>query len=144
MKTRNGFRTSVLAISFALAISLGALPVFGGSMPAAGAPTIGMRSAVAMLRIVNQSELEYKRSTGSYGNWSQIMDSKILLRYAPVPGLNVDSQQPVPDYVMVNYVSADGSHYIYSIRSAGKQSCAPSFYTDEGGTIFQAKQLGCR
>ena len=130
-----------------------------GSAQQASPPSQPTRHAVALLRVVNDAESHYHTGSAAYATWDQLSKSgipqgivaqteeRLSKTGAPEmarPRFNLDSPQPLPGYVLSLYLSADGSHYLCSLRDDGKEACGPSFFTDDSGLILQAKAIGCR
>lgn len=104
--------------------------------------------AVNFLRLVNTTELMFHR-TGGFADFDELkkkgeLESVAKKFFPNDPTLATDGADPLPGWTFKFTMSKDQKNYQMAVRYKGMKSCAPLFYTDEGGVIYQSAALDCK
>lgn len=114
----------------------------------------GDRTVVALLRLVNTSELTYKgQQSGRFAPWDDLVGSaqfrKVLDEQGEHMGADLrNAQFSDPANIMRGwslrlFVSQDFQHYVVTVAGATSSPCSPMFLTDDQGLIRRAQTIGC-
>lgn len=104
-------------------------------------------TGVNVVRLINTAEMEYKRAHSGYATWPELYRSGIIAKHEK-PGLMFgnlnlsEGPEVVPGWTLAMIVAADGQSYELSLRNL-PDKCQFSFFSDQGGLIFQGNVIGC-
>ena len=102
--------------------------------------TFSTKQALALIRATNSTEHTIRFKTSSFGSLEEVIKLDQLDRDFGVV-LNDSSSATVKDYRLAVVVASDGQHYQVSVRPGS--GCAPGFFSNESGVIYQGTALGC-
>jgi hypothetical protein len=102
--------------------------------------TFSTKQALALIRATNSTEHTIKFKTSSFGSLEEVIKLDQLDRDFGVV-LNDSSSATVKDYRLAIVAAPDGQHYQVSVRPGS--GCAPGFFSNESGVIYQGTALGC-
>ena len=118
----------------------------GHSLPRGASADEKKYAAVTLLRAINTSEMELRRSRKHYGSFTELLESGRLdaagKRFGTAwSDLQIKKEittEPLTGYEMHFTVDESGNSYSVSLR---EKLNSDAFFTDERGLIYEAKPL---
>jgi hypothetical protein len=129
-------KKSLHLIAILVFVSALSIPVLSKRQEAGS--MLSSKQALALIRTTNSTEHTIKFKNSSFGSLEEVMKLSRLDRDLVV---NDSSSATVKDYRLAIVASPDGQHYQVSLRPVS--GCAPAFFSDEAGVIYQGSGLGC-
>ncbi len=129
-------KKSLHLIAILVFVSAFCIPALSKRQEAGSA--LSTRQALALIRTTNSTEHTIKLKTSSFASLEEVIK---LSRLDGDLVLNDSSSAKVKDYRLAIVASPDGQHYQVSLRPVS--GCAPAFFSDEAGVIYQGNGLGC-